>query len=88
MSEYRTKYVFAYPNNRRAINGEYNLTEKEAYGMAARLSIEKKRAIVLRRYALVYSKHGASMWNPMDSPTRHTFESIAVFKNGKLDWRV
>lgn len=82
-------YIFAYLNNRRVISGECPLSDKDAFNLAAKLSVEKKRVIVLKGEEYIYEteRHRANL-SGLDMPVGRRFVPIATFKNGKLDRRL
>lgn len=82
-------FVFCYPNGHRAVKGDFELTETQAKRKAAKLSVEKKRVIVLKRMYLVYETeryHGHNL-SGMDMPVGRDYEPVFSFKNGKIDRR-
>lgn len=84
-----SKFVFCYPNGHRAVQGVFDLTEEQAKRKAAKLSLEKKRVIVLKSMYLIYETeryHGHNL-SGLDMPIDHGFEPVYSFKNGKIDRR-
>lgn len=68
-------WSFNYVNGRKAIQGNFSMSENDAKRYAAELSKIKKRIIVL---------NGVSYKYQGNTPTRTLYEEIARYSNGKI----
>ena len=68
-------WSFNYLNGRRAMQGNFSMSEAGAKDVAAQLSKKKKRTIVLNGVSYSYSGN---------TPARAKYQEIARYSNGKL----